>query len=40
MNQDYNEAMGWMQKFLDKGWLWPLIFGAGAVLGFISGMLS
>lgn len=39
-NPDYNESMGWMQKFLDKGWIWALLFGAGAVLGFISGMLS
>lgn len=40
LNSDYNEAMGWKQRFLSKGWIWVAFFGAGLVLGFISGMLS
>lgn len=40
LNPDYNEAMGWMQRLLNRGWLWALIFGAGIVFGFIGGMLS
>lgn len=37
LNPNYNESMGWMQKLLDKGWIWVLLFGGGMIFGFICG---
>ena len=39
LNSDYNEAMGWMQKFLDKGWVTAVLMGIGFVIGFVSALL-
>lgn len=39
LNPDYNEAMGWMQKFLDKGWVTAVLMGIGFVIGLVSALL-
>ena len=39
MNAEHNEAMGWRQRFLNRGLIWGIVFLGGFALGFFGKML-